>query len=294
MKFTKMHGIGNDYVYVDGFAQDVADPSAVAQRVTDRHFGIGGDGLILILPSGRADVRMRMFNADGSEAEMCGNGIRCVAKYAFDHGLAKANPMRVETGNGVLALTLETTNGTVERVTVNMGEPILEAAQIPVRLPGLDRSSRAVDVPLPEIDWGDVGASWTDEAGLDRRMTCVSMGNPHVVLYCEDAAKIPLDKVGPILEHHEAFPRRINVHFVQLRDRGEVIMRTWERGSGITLACGTGASAVCVAGVLSGRTDRQILAHLPGGDLHLEWRESDNCVYMTGPATEVFSGDWPD
>jgi diaminopimelate epimerase len=294
MKFTKMHGIGNDYVYVDGFAQDVADPPAVARRVTDRHFGIGGDGLILILPSDRADVRMRMFNADGSEAEMCGNGIRCVAKYAFDHGLAKANPMRVETGNGVLALTLETTNGTVERVTVNMGAPILEAAEVPVRLPGLDGSSRVVDVPLPEIDWGDVGAAWIDDAGLDSRMTCVSMGNPHVVLYCEDAATVPLDKVGPILEHHEAFPRRINVHFVQVRDRGEVVMRTWERGSGITLACGTGASAVCVAGVLSGRTDRQVLAHLPGGDLRLEWRESDNCVYMTGPATEVFSGDWPD
>jgi diaminopimelate epimerase len=282
MKFTKMHGIGNDYVYVDGFKETVADPAATAVKIADRHFGVGGDGLILILPSDKADVRMRMFNADGSEAEMCGNGVRCVAKYAFDHGLTKSNPMRVETGRGVLTLALETVEGKVRQVTVNMGEPILSLPEIPVdwkevrRLPG--GSENIYELPIGDVDV--------------IRATFVSMGNPHAVTYVPKVANVQLPILGPMVENHKAFPRRINAHWVQVHSPGEVTMQTWERGSGITLACGTGACAVCVAGVLTGKTGRNLQAHLPGGDLRLEWRESDNNVYMTGPATEVFSGEW--
>lgn len=281
MKFTKMHGIGNDYVYVNGFAENLADPAEVARKVSDRHFGIGGDGLIMILPSEKADVRMRMFNADGSESEMCGNGVRCVAKYSFDHGLTKNNPMKVETGRGVLSLALELAGGKVTQVTVNMGEPILDLPKIPVDREKVVAGSRPGEYRLSIAQSNEL---------LDA--TFVSTGNPHVVIYVPDVAKVELEKIGPVLEHHKAFPRRINVHFVQVHSSGEVTMRTWERGSGITLACGTGACAVAVAGVLTGRTSRKLLAHLPGGDLQLEWRESDNNVYMTGPATEVFSGEW--
>jgi diaminopimelate epimerase len=279
MRFTKMHGLGNDYVYVNGFAETVADPPAVARRVADRHFGVGGDGLILILPSNKADVRMRMFNADGSESEMCGNGVRCVAKYAFDHGLTQSNPMKVETGRGVLTLALETRSGKVEQVTVNMGEPILSLPEIPVDPTAVQKTSSPHDYTL-SVDGSPLTAAF------------VSMGNPHAITYVPDVRAIDLARVGPRVEHHRAFPRRINAHWVQVHSRAEVTMRTWERGSGITMACGTGACAVCVAGVHTGRTDRKLLAHLPGGDLHLEWRESDNNVYMTGPATEVFSGEW--
>jgi diaminopimelate epimerase len=277
MRFTKMHGIGNDYVYVNCFTEQVADPTALARAVSDRHFGIGGDGLILVLPSKAADVRMRMFNADGSESQMCGNGIRCVAKFAYDHGLSRANPMKVETGAGVKTIQLTIgAGGKVSAASVDMGEPIIEPARIPVRLDG----SRAVNVPID-----------TSMGRLE--MTCVSMGNPHMVACVSDVAAVPLEQIGPELENHQLFPQRINVHFVQVHSLSEVTMRTWERGSGITLACGTGASAVCVAGVLSGRSGREILAHLPGGDLRLAWREADNHVLMSGPATEVFSGDWP-
>jgi diaminopimelate epimerase len=288
MKFTKMHGIGNDYVYVNGFEEPVDDPPAVARRVADRHFGVGGDGLILILPSDKADVRMRMFNADGSESEMCGNGIRCVAKYAYDHRLTRNNPMRVETGRGVLTLALKVVEGKTREVTVNMGEPILEAEKIPTTL----ACERVIDHTISDAELFDRRLAWIKDSGCGDRMTCVSMGNPHVVLFCTDVAKVPLDRVGPKFENAPIFPRRINVHFVQVHSGGEVTMRTWERGSGITLACGTGACAVSVAGVLTGRTGRKLLAHLPGGDLLLEWNEADNNVYMTGPATEVFSGEW--
>jgi diaminopimelate epimerase len=295
MKFTKMHGLGNDYVFVNGFEESVDDPAALAPRIADRHFGVGGDGLILVLPPEagvEADVRMRMFNADGSEAEMCGNGVRCVAKLAHDRGLTDARPMRVQTGAGVLSIDYVTDGaGRVETATVNMGEPILEPARIPVNLADLDQvvnHSISGLFDLPDSD------GWVRSSGLDRRMTCVSMGNPHVVLYCRHVAAVPLERVGPIIETHRVFPRRINVHFVQTHGPRELTMRTWERGSGITLACGTGASAVCVAGVLTGRGDRSVLGHLPGGDLTLEWREADNHVYMTGPATEVFTGDWPE
>jgi diaminopimelate epimerase len=286
MRFTKMHGIGNDYVYVNCFEEPTpADPAALAVKIADRHYGVGGDGLILICPSRVADARMRMFNADGSESEMCGNGVRCVAKYVYDHGIAKKPELKIETGNGVLTIGLEVENGNAVRARVDMGEPILEAAKIPTTLTG----ERIVNYPAPDFAHQD--NAWQKQCGLDPRMTCVSMGNPHVTLYCEDVQKVPLEVVGPKFENASIFPRRINVHFVQVHSSTEVTMRTWERGSGITLACGTGASAVCVAGVLTGKTDRKILAHLPGGDLELEWG-ADNHVYMTGPATEVFHGEW--
>lgn len=297
MQFIKMHGIGNDYVYVNGFVETVTDPVALAPVIADRHTGVGGDGLILLLPAEdgvNAHVRMRMFNADGSESEMCGNGIRCVCKLAHDHGVCDANPMKIQTGNGVLTLQYTVdTNNKLDQVRVNMGAPILEPAKVPV----------AIDVPTPivnydlsqHLNWAKTpaGDAWIANSGTVMRMTCVSMGNPHVTLYSQDVARIPLESVGPLLERHPLFPARINVHFVQVHSDREVTMRTWERGSGITLACGTGASAVCVSGVLTGNSGPEILAHLPGGDLTLQWDGDDNPVYMTGPATEVFTGNWP-
>jgi diaminopimelate epimerase len=283
MRFTKMHGIGNDYVYVNGFIETVPEPTSLAARVSDRHTGIGSDGLILILPSDKADVRMRMFNVDGSEGEMCGNGVRCVAKYAFDHRLTQNNPMKVETGRGVLSLALQTRDGKVERVTVNMDRPILDLPQIPVDRDKVVAGAREHEYKLSMAQGNELVEA-----------TFVSMGNPHAVIFANDVKSLDLVRIGPPLEHHKAFPRRTNVHWAQVVSRDEVIMRTWERGSGITWACGTGACAVAVAGVLTGRTNRKILAHLPGGDLTLEWRESDDNVYMTGPATEVFSGEWPE
>lgn len=277
MRFTKMHGLGNDYVYVSHFDQPPPrDPSALARAVSDRHFGIGSDGLILIGPSERADARMRMFNADGSEGEMCGNGVRCVAKFVHDHGIARKPRLTIETGRGVLTLDLEVEAGTARRVRVDMGAPILRSEAIPTSFPG----DPPIDVPA-------------GVKGMDLRLTAVSMGNPHAVLYVPDVAAFPLEMLGPVLERLPEFPRRVNVHIVQVLGPAEVRMRTWERGSGITLACGTGACSVCVAGVLTGRTGRRVLAHLPGGDLDLEWPAADASVFMTGPATEVFSGDWP-
>lgn len=277
MKFTKMHGLGNDYVYVNTFEQKLpADLARLAVAVSDRHFGIGSDGLILIGPSEAADARMRMFNADGSESEMCGNGVRCVAKYVHDHGIARKPRVTIETGRGVLTLDLEVSGGKAQRVKVNMGAPILQGSDIPTKLPG----DPPVDVPV-------------EVAGQTFKLTAVSMGNPHAIAYVDDVAALPLETVGPLVEHHPAFPRRVNAHFVQVLGPGEVTMRTWERGSGITLACGTGACSVCVAGVLTGRTGRSILAHLPGGDLELSWPDDAGPVFMTGPATEVYSGEWP-
>jgi diaminopimelate epimerase len=275
MRFTKMQGAGNDYVYVDCFAAPPpADPAELARRIADRHFGVGGDGLILICPSQVADARMRMFNADGSESEMCGNGVRCVAKYVYDHHLADKQAMTIETGRGVLSLDLEIVAGRAERVRVDMGEPVLKAADIPTTLPG---------DPV-------VGAQL---AVADRTLevTCVSMGNPHCITYVDRLSDEWVLGVGPKIETDPHFPRRVNAEFVEVVSPSEVRMRVWERGSGETLACGTGASAVCVAGVLSGRTGRRIVAHLPGGNLELEWGEN-NHVYMTGPAVEVFSGEW--
>lgn len=276
MKFTKMHGAGNDYVYINGFDVQVSDPVGLAKKVSDRHFGIGSDGLILILPSAQADVKMRMFNADGSEAEMCGNGIRCVAKYAYDHGLIDRLQIRVETGNGILPLQLFAGNsGRIERVQVNMGVPKLTRADLPMTGPA---GEKVVSVPL----------QLEDESF---EITCVSMGNPHCVVYVADVDNFPVQRVGSLIENHSWFPSRVNVEFIQVVSPKEVIQRTWERGAGETLACGTGASAVTVAGVLTGRTERQIVNHLRGGDLHLEWLENGP-VMMTGPAVEVFSGEF--
>ena len=272
-----MHGIGNDYVYVCTFDQEAPpDPSRLAISLSDRHFGVGSDGLILIGPSDRADARMRMFNADGSEAEMCGNGIRCVAKYLHDHGIARKGRVTVETGRGVLTLDLEVEGDRVRRVRVDMGAPILEAAEIPTTLPG----DPPIDVPL------------TVE-GHDLKITAVSVGNPHAVAFVDDVARFPVERVGAALERHPSFPRRVNVHFVEVISQDEVRMRTWERGSGITLACGTGACAVAVAGTLTSRTRHRVLAHLPGGDLSLDWDGPGAPIFMTGTATEVFSGEWP-
>ena len=277
MRFTKMHGAGNDYVYVNGFQEQLPDElPELARRISDRRFGVGGDGLILIRPSERADARMQMFNADGSEAEMCGNGIRCVAKYIYDHGICRQLELRIETGAGVLALTVEAVAGLVQRVCVDMGEPILNAARIPTTLPG----SPVVNVPL------SVG-------GRTFQVTSVSLGNPHCVLFVDQATDDLVLGWGPQIETDPHFPARVNVEFIEVIGPGEVRQRTWERGSGETWACGTGASAVCVAGVLTGRTARRIVNHLRGGDLELHWSDADNHVYMTGPAVEVFSGDWP-
>jgi diaminopimelate epimerase len=276
MRFTKMQGAGNDYVYVNCFAEKYpADAAELARRISDRHFGVGGDGLILICPSERADARMRMFNADGSEAEMCGNGVRCVAKYVYDHGLCRREHLKIETGRGVLALDLETSGGLVHRVRVNMGPPFLEAEKIPTRLAGNPVVDRELAV-----------------RGRTFAVTCLSMGNPHCVLFVPEATDELVLGLGPKIEVDGHFPARTNVEFVEVLSPGEVRQRTWERGSGETLACGTGASAVCVAGVLTGRTGRKIVNHLRGGDLTLEWSETDNNVYMTGPAVEVFSGEW--
>lgn len=275
MKFTKMHGIGNDYVYINCFEGKVKDPAKLAPIISDRHFGVGSDGLILILPSKVADCRMRIFNADGSEAQMCGNGIRCVAKYVYDYDIVQKNPLTVETLAGVKTVQLFIEDGKVCCAKVNMGKPRLMRSEIPM----LGKETPVIDEVL------------TVNKGTTFRVTCISMGNPHCVIFTSNLDKIDISKLGKEIECHHLFPERINVHFVQVHDPKEVTIKTWERGSGLTLACGTGASAVCVAGVLNKKTERKILAHLPGGDLELEWAEDGN-VYMTGSATEVFTGEW--
>ena len=279
MKFTKMHGAGNDYVYVDCFAQSLpVDAASLARDVAHRHFGVGGDGLILICPSEVADVRMQMHNADGSEAEMCGNGIRCLAKYVYDHDIARRKNLKVETGAGVLDLTLHVgEDGLVEEVTVDMGKPMLEAAQVPTTIRA---SGPVIDC---EVEF----------AGRTFHVTCVSMGNPHCIIFVPEATDELVLGLGPVIEMDRRFPNRTNVEFVEKISAGEVRQRTWERGSGETWAGGTGASAVCVAGVLTGRTDRRILNHLRGGDLTLDWDASNEHVKMTGAAVEVFQGEWP-
>jgi diaminopimelate epimerase len=283
MRFTKMYGAGNDYIYVDCLAQPApANPAELARRASDRHFGIGADGLILIGPSRRADVSMRVFNADGSEAEMCGNGIRCVAKYVYDHGLARKPTLAIETKAGILSLDLEIAGGGVHRVRVDMGEPILESQRIPTTLPG--------NTALPGSPV--VGAE-LEVAGRKLSVTCVSMGNPHCVTFVDWLSDEWVLGLGPRIEVDPHFPRRVNAEFVEVLAPTEVRMRVWERGSGETRACGTGACAVCVAAALAGRTRRRILVHLRGGDLDLDWADN-NHVYMTGPAVEVFSGEWRD
>ena len=257
MRFTKMHGAGNDYVYVNCFEEPLPDdPAGLARRVSDRHFGIGGDGLILIRPSQVADARMQIFNADGSEAEMCGNGVRCLAKFVYDHALCRKETMKIETGAGVLALELDVVDGRTRRVRVDMGEPILQADKIPTTLPG-----------DPQRDGHPVVEAELRVAGKTVPVTCVSMGNPHCVTFVERLSDHWVREIGPLVETDPHFPNRVNAEFVQVTSPAEIHMRVWERGSGETLACGTGASAVCVAGVLTGRTQRRVLAHLLGGDL---------------------------
>jgi diaminopimelate epimerase len=275
--FTKMQGAGNDYVYVDCFTQPVPDNlPELARAISDRHFGVGADGLILIVPTPEADAEMQMFNADGSVSEMCGNGIRCVAKYVYDHGIQQTETLRILSGGTVYTLQLLVVDGQVAQVRVDMGEPILQAQAIPTTWTG----ESVTQVPLE-----------LSEQKLE--VTCVSMGNPHCITFVDKATDALVLGVGPQVEQDNHFPNRTNVEFIEVLNRQEVRQRTWERGSGETLACGTGASAVCVAGVLTGRTDRKITVHLLGGDLQLEWNEEDNHVYMTGPAAEVFSGVWP-
>jgi len=276
VKFTKMQGAGNDYVYVNCFEENVPNPERVSIQVSNRNFGIGSDGLILIMPSDRADVRMRMFNSDGSESEMCGNGIRCVAKYAYDHNIVAKKEITAETGAGILTLQLFTgDDGKVGKVRVNMGPPRLTRAEIPMT--GEPAGSQVVAQPLNILH-------------TTFAITCVSMGNPHCVIFVDDVESFQVEKYGPLIENHDLFPRRTNVEFVQVISRTEVRQRTWERGAGETLACGTGASAVCAAGYLNGLTEKKILNHLSGGDLELEWAD-DGSIYMTGPAVEVFSGE---
>lgn len=274
MRFTKMQGLGNDYVYVNCFRENVENPSEMAIKVSDRHFGIGSDGLILIKPSEVADFRMDMYNADGSQAEMCGNGIRCVAKYVYDYGLTDQTEISVETLAGIKYLKLQIADGKVSRITVNMGQPELVPDKIPVQADG----DRVVDEPIVVN-------------GVTYKMTCVSMGNPHCIVFVDDTADFPLEEIGPMFENHERFPKRVNIEFIQILNRNEVNMRVWERGSGETLACGTGACASAVACVLNGLTEDEITLHLLGGDLSVCWDQEENLVYMTGPATVVFDGE---
>ncbi len=274
MKFTKMQGIGNDYVYVNCFEETIENPSRVAQLVSDRHFGIGSDGLILICPSEMADCRMDMYNADGSQSQMCGNGVRCVGKYIHDKGLTSKTTVTVETLGGIKTLSLHLKNGTVEAVTVDMGAPILSPAEIPVAGEG----STFIDQPVTV-------------AGQEVHVTAVSMGNPHAVVFVEDTDTLPLSEIGPAYENHPIFPERTNTEFIQVLDKQNLKMRVWERGSGETLACGTGACASLVAAVLTGKTGHEATLHLLGGNLNIRWDEQDGHVYMTGPAAFVFDGE---
>ncbi len=278
LQFTKMHGLGNDYVYMDAINQKIENRSELAKFVSDRHFGIGSDGLILICPSEKADFKMQMFNQDGSEAEMCGNGIRCVGKFVYDKGLTKKETITVETLAGIKTLVMTAKNGKIETARVDMGEPILEPEKIPV----ISNENPVKDLKL-EVE------------NKDFTFTCVSMGNPHAVTFIkEDVNKFDICKYGAKLEVNKAFPKKANIEFINVIDDKTLNMRVWERGAGETLACGTGACAVTVSAILNGYTKRVVTVHLLGGDLKIEWNKNDNHVYMTGPATTVFEGkiDW--
>ena len=274
MKFTKMHGIGNDYVYVNCFKETVENPSEVAIKVSNRHFGIGSDGLILIKPSEVADGKMEMYNADGSQGAMCGNGIRCVAKYMYDYGITDKTSISVETKSGIKYLDLTLKNGKVDTVKVNMGAPILKASEIPV----VSKKERVISETVT-VD----GKEW--------KITCVSMGNPHAITYIDDVKHLEIEKIGPKFENHAIFPDRVNTEFVHVIDRNTVEMRVWERGSGETYACGTGACAVAVSSILNGLTEEEVTVKLLGGDLKIFWDRKENRVYMTGSATTVFDGE---
>lgn len=273
MKFTKMHGIGNDYVYVNCFEETVENPSEVSKKVSDRHFGIGSDGLILIKPSEKADFEMEMYNADGSQGAMCGNGIRCVAKYVYDYGLTDKTNISVDTKSGIKYLDLTVANGKVALVKVNMGQPELNAEKIPM----IYKKQQVIQQPLAVKD-------------NIYEVTAVSMGNPHVIVYMDQIRDLAIEKIGPDFEKHPAFPEGVNTEFVHVIDRKTVEMRVWERGSGETLACGTGACAVAVACVLNGYTEEEVTVRLLGGELKIFWNRKENLVYMTGPAEVIFDG----
>lgn len=274
MKFTKMEGLGNDYIYVNCFQEKVEQPQRLAVQYSDRHFGIGSDGLILIMPSEIADFRMDMYNSDGSQAEMCGNGIRCVGKYVYDYGLTRKTQLTIETLAGIKTLQLHVEQGKVRLVTVDMGSPILQSSLIPVTLD----KPQVVNEPITV-------------SGITYHVTCVSMGNPHAVVFVDNVKELPLETIGPEFEHHAWFPRRINTEFVEVLNPHEVNMRVWERGAGETLACGTGACASTVACILNHKTKNDIILHLVGGDLKVQWEQAANRILMTGPATVVFDGE---
>ena len=276
MNFTKMHGCGNDYVYVNGFTEKIKDKPAFVRAVSDRHFGVGGDGAIFINPSKEADFEMEMYNADGSRAEMCGNGIRCVAKYVYDKKLTDSKQISIISCGKVKYVDLETEKGEVTSVRVNMGEPILKASEVPV----LCDREQAVDEPITV-------------QGREYRMTCVSMGNPHAVVFMDGVEEMDIAAIGPYFENHAVFPNRTNTEFVQVVDESHVIMRVWERGTGETLACGTGCCATVVACVLNGLTKEQVTVKVLGGEILIEWDRDENLVYMTGPASTVFEGEFP-
>ena len=274
IKFTKMHGLGNDYVYIDAINQKIENESSLAKFVSNRHFGIGSDGLILICKSEVADFKMRMFNSDGSEAEMCGNGIRCVGKFVYDKGLTNKTTVKIETLAGIKTLILNTKDGKVETARVDMGEPILEAEKIPVI---------STEKPVKNLE--------LEAENKKFKFTCVSMGNPHAITIVENTKEFDVEKYGKVLEVDKAFPKKANIEFAQIIDRQNINMRVWERGAGETLACGTGACATAVACNLNGLTDRKVNIELLGGTLNIEWNETDNHVYMTGPAVTVFDGE---
>lgn len=274
MKFTKMHGCGNDYIYVNMFQETIEEPGEVAKVLSDRHFGIGSDGLILIKPSKVADFAMGMYNSDGSEGAMCGNGVRCVAKYVYDYGLTDKTSISLETKAGIKYLKMDVQDGKVATVRVDMGAPILDAERIPV----VSGDKQVVDKPIT-VD------------GKEYRFTAVSMGNPHAVVFIDDTASFDIEKIGPKFEHHEYFPDRVNTEFVQVLDRSHINMRVWERGAGETYACGTGTCAAVVACVLNGLTDDKVIVHLLGGDLYIHYDCDRNTVWMTGPAATVFDGE---
>lgn len=282
LRFTKMQGTGNDYVYVDCFSEPVHSPRELAKKISDRHFGVGSDGLVLILPSAKADARMRMFNPDGSEAEMCGNASRCVGKYVYDSGLAKKDLIRLETRAGVKIIRLLFEGGEVRGAMVDMGEPVLDPERIPVAIAGVATANgerRCVAMPI-------------EVAGVSYDVTCVSMGNPHAVVFQKGIEELDLPALGPDFECHALFPNRINTEFVEILSRTRIRMRVWERGAGETLACGTGACAALVACVLNGYTEREADVELKGGVLHVKWDEASNHVFMSGPAVTVFTGEY--
>lgn len=279
LKFSKMHGCGNDYIYINGFTEKIDDHSGTALKLSNRHFGIGSDGLIFINPSEKADFEMEMYNMDGSRAQMCGNGIRCVGKYVYDKGLTDKTTITVDTLAGVKTLELKTQNGKVREVTVDMGEPVIDPMKIPVSAEYAGIKNSIVN-ELLEVN------------GTDYRITCVSMGNPHAVIFIDyDESLLKLSKIGPLFENHEAFPERINTEFVRIRDKKNIDMRVWERGSGETFACGTGACASVVAAVLNGLTEDEVTVRLQGGELKVHWDREAGHVFLTGPAETVFDGE---